>query len=116
MFILLALFPIFFLLGLHFSFVRFRDTRISRVINIKAKQNTHTLLKKNYNNKATWSYENRFGKHFLIFLNFPCLIACLLSCPAYVIFFSLVLGLGICVEVDVDRITILPHPPFFSFC
>ena len=46
MFILLALFPIFFLLGLHFSFVRFRDTRISRVINIKAKQNTHTLLKK----------------------------------------------------------------------
>ena len=106
MFILLALFPIFFLLGLHFSFVRFRDTRISRVIKIKAKQNTHTLLKKNYNNKATWSYENRFGKHFLIFLNFPCLIACLLSCPAYVIFFSLVLGLGICVEVYVDRITI----------
>ena len=31
---------------------------------------------------------------------------------AYVFFFWLVLWLAICVEVDVDRITILiPHPP-----
>ena len=35
---------------------------------------------------------------------------------AYVVFFLLVLWLGICVEVDVDRITILPPLPsrFFS--
>ena len=33
---------------------------------------------------------------------------------AYVVFISLlVLWLGICVEVDVDRITILPPPPIF---
>ena len=28
----------------------------------------------------TWSYENRVSKHFVIFLNFPCKIACLLCC------------------------------------
>ena len=33
---------------------------------------------------------------------------------AHVVFFGLVLWLGICVEVDVDRITILPPPRFFS--
>ena len=32
---------------------------------------------------------------------------------AYVFFFLLVLWLGICAEVDVDRITILP-PPFLA--
>ena len=32
---------------------------------------------------------------------------------AYVVFFWLVLWLGICVEVDVDRITILPPLPIF---
>ena len=58
----------------------------------------------------TWSYENRVSKHFVIFLNFPCLIACLLCC-LLMSFFLLVLWLGICVEVDVDRITILPRPP-----
>ena len=45
------------------------------------------------------------SKHFVIFLNFPCLIACLLCC-LLMSFFLLVLWLGICVEVDVDRITI----------
>ena len=36
---------------------------------------------------------------------------------AYVVFsfFLLVLWLGICVEVDVDRITILPPPPLPNF-
>ena len=29
---------------------------------------------------STWSYENRVSKHFVIFPNFPGLIACLLSC------------------------------------
>ena len=28
--------------------------------------------------KSTWSYENRVRKHFVIFLNFHCLIACFL--------------------------------------
>ena len=63
----------------------------------------------------TWSYENQVSKHFVIFLNFPCLIACLLCCLLMSFFFLLVLWLGICVEVDVDRITILtsPSPPDF---
>ena len=63
---------------------------------------------------STWSHENRVSKHFVIFLNFPCLIACLLCC-LLMSFFLLVLWLGICVEVDVDRITILtsPSPPDF---
>ena len=34
---------------------------------------------------------------------------------AHVVFFGLVLWLGICVEVDVDRITILPRPPSSDF-
>ena len=52
--------------------------------------------------------------HFVIFLNFPCLIAwhVFTVLLAYVVFlFLLVLWLGICVEVDVDRITILLLPP-----
>ena len=59
-------------------------------------------------------YENRVSKHFVIFLNFPCLIACLLCCLLMLLFFWLVLWLGICVEVDVDRITINPPPYLFS--
>ena len=63
----------------------------------------------------TWGYEFRVSKHFVIFLNFPCLIACsvffLLIYRS--VFFSLVLWLGICVEVDIDRITISPPPPYF---
>ena len=65
----------------------------------------------------TWSYENRLSKHFVIFLNFPCLIACLLCCLLMSFFFFwLVLWLRICVEVDVDRIPVSPAPPsqFFS--
>ena len=52
--------------------------------------------------------------HFVIFPNFPCLIAwhVFTVLLAYVVFlFLLVLCLGICVEVDVDRITILLSPP-----
>ena len=67
---------------------------------------------------STWSYENRVSKQFAILLNFPCLIACLLCCLLMSFFFWLVLLLGICVEVDVDKLTILPTPPpppqFFS--
>ena len=66
---------------------------------------------------STWSHENRVSKHFVIFLNFPCLIACLLCCLLVSFLFLLVLWLGVCVEVDVDRITILPPslPSFYFF-
>ena len=65
----------------------------------------------------TWSYVNRVSNHFVIFLNFPCLTACLPCCllmscffvvVVVVVLFLLVFWLGICVEVDVDRITIVP--------
>ena len=60
-------------------------------------------------NLSAWSYENRVSKHFVIFLNFPCLIACLLCC-LLMLLFLLVLWLVICVEVHVDGIIILPPP------
>ena len=56
---------------------------------------------------STWSYENRVSKHFVIVLGFPCQIAYLLCC-LLMSFFFLIWWLRICVEVDVDRITILP--------
>ena len=59
----------------------------------------------------TWSYESLVSKHFVIFLNLSCLIACLLCC---LLCFLLALWLGICVEVNVDRITILAPPYSFS--
>ena len=62
--------------------------------------------------KSTWSYENRVSKHF--FLNFSFSNSLFTVLFAYVVFFWLVLWFGICVEVDVDRITILtPFPIFF---
>ena len=66
---------------------------------------------------STWSYENRVSKHLVIILNFPCLIACLLCCLNMSFFLLLlVLWLGICVEVDVDRITILLSFPSPILC
>ena len=61
--------------------------------------------------KSTWSYENRVSKHF--FLNFSFSNSLFAVLFAYVVFFWLVLWFGICVEVDVDRITILPPLPIF---
>ena len=66
---------------------------------------------------STWSCENRVSKHFVIFLKFPSNSLFTVVCLGR--FFVFVLWLGICVEVDVDRITILPslffHPyPQFS--
>ena len=37
--------------------------------------------------KYTWIYENRVSKNFVIFLNFPCLTACLLCCLLISCFF-----------------------------
>ena len=70
-------------------------------------------------NKSTWSYENRVSKHFVIFRNFPLFNH--LTCMYCVVclfrfFFLLVLWLGICVEVDVGRITIIPPFPSRFFC
>ena len=45
-------------------------------------------------------------KYIVIFLNFPCPITCLLCCLLMSFVFAFFLWLGICVEVDVDRITI----------
>ena len=59
----------------------------------------------------TQSYENRVSKHFVIFLNFPCLIACLLYC--------LLLLLDCLVVRDLCRILPpLPSslPPYFFSC
>ena len=36
---------------------------------------------------STWSYENQVSKHSVIFLNFHCLIACLLCCLLMSCFF-----------------------------
>ena len=70
-------------------------------------------------NISTWGYENWVSKHFVISLNFPCVIASLLSC-LLVSFFLFVLWLDICVEVAVDRISRISIytpppslPPFF---
>ena len=58
--------------------------------------------------------KTRVGKHFVIALNFPCLIACLLSC-LLMSFFLFVLWLGLCVDVAVhrtSRISIYAPPAF----
>ena len=64
---------------------------------------------------STWGYENWVSKHFVISLNFPCVIASLLSC-LLVSFFLFVLWLDICVEVAVDRISRISvyPPPLFT--
>ena len=54
-------------------------------------------------NISTWTYENEVSKHFVISLNFPCLIACLLSC-SLMWFFLFILWFGLCVDVAVDKI------------
>ena len=90
---------------------------IRRIVNRLA-----TIWYVQFINTSTWSYENRVSKQFVTFHNFPCLIACWLCC-LLMWFFLLFCGLGICVEVDVDRITmllsllppslpILPYPQF----
>ena len=70
---------------------------------------------------STWSYKNQDSKHFVIFLNFLCVVCCLLCCLLMSVFFGLFCGQGFWVEVDVDKITILPSalpshlPSLFCF-
>ena len=53
----------------------------------RALNNFHPLNQLNLYLPA-WSYENRISKHFVIFLNFPCLIVCLLCCLLMSFFFA----------------------------
>ena len=92
------------------------DAKVS--IPIKVYQTTQQLSIKNQANKIYLElWKPGYSKHFVIFLNFPCLIAWHMFTVllAYVVFFLLVLWLGICVEVDVHKITILHFIPMFYF-
>ena len=60
----------------------------------------------------TWSYENRVSKHFVIFLNFPCLIACLLCC-LLMSFFCLFCGEGFEQKWMQTELLSYPLPYFF---
>ena len=100
------------------SFLSFETTTSRFVVdNLYSCNQTNNLLDHSQSFNSTWSYENRVSKHFVIFRNFPCLIAwhmftVLFAYVVFFFFFLLVLWLGICVEVGVDRINILPpHPP-----
>ena len=60
---------------------------------------------------CTWNCGNRVCKHFLMFLNYLCLIACLLCCLLMSYFFGVVLWLGICVEAGCRQNYYLTPPP-----
>ena len=64
---------------------------------------------------STWSFENRVSKTFCNFSELPLSNSLFTVLFAYVVFSLLVLWLGICVEEDVDRLTILPSSPLI-FC
>ena len=102
------------------GFFTFQTTTSRFVLdNLYSCNRTNNPLDHSQSFNSTWSYENRVSKHFVIFRNFPCLIAWHMFTVlfAYVVFFFflLVLWLGICVEVDVDIITILPLHPLSRF-
>ena len=66
--------------------------------------------------KSTWSYENRVSKHFVIFLNFPCLIACLLCCLLMLLLLLLFFFLACLVVRDwcpFPHSLFFPYPQFF---
>ena len=66
---------------------------------------------------STWSYENRVSKHFVIFLNFPCLIACLLCCLLMLLFLACFVVRDLC-RSGCRQNYYLTHPPpsLFYFC
>ena len=68
---------------------------------------------------STWSHENRVSKHFVIFLNFPCLIACLLCCLLVsFLFFACFVIRGLCRSGCRQNYYLTPLPPLllFFFC
>ena len=62
---------------------------------------------------STSSYENRVSKHFVIFLNFPCLIACLLCCLLMSFFFGCFVVRVLCRSGCRQNYYLTP-PHFFS--
>ena len=73
------------------------------------------LLVYSYLTIYTWSYENRVSKHFVIFLNFPCLIASLLCCLLMSCFFACFVVRDLCRSgCRQNYYLTLPHLPIFS--
>ena len=68
-----------------------------------ARENLAGTFQQNRTDMSTWMYENRVSKNFASSLNFPC-FSLFTVLFAYVVFL-VVLWLGICVEVAVDRIS-----------
>ena len=62
---------------------------------------------------STWSYENRVSKHFVIFLNFPCLIACLLCCLLMLLFLACFVVRDLCRSGCRQNYYLTPPPYFF---
>ena len=60
----------------------------------------------------TWSYANRVSKHFVICVNFPCLIACLLCCLLMSVFFACFLVRDFC-RSECRQNYYLTRPPYF---
>ena len=64
--------------------------------------------------KSTWSYENRVSKHFVIFFNFPCLIACLLCYLLMSFFlFACFVVRDLCRSGCRQNYYLIPPPPLF---
>ena len=82
---------IFFLtLDRTLGFFTFQTTTSRFVLdNLYSCNQTNNLLDHSQLFNSTWSYENRVSKHFVIFRNFPCLIAwhMFTALFAYVVFF-----------------------------
>ena len=68
-----------------------------------ANENLAGTCQQNRTDISSWIYENRVSKNFASSLNFPC-FSLFTVLFAYVVFL-VVLWLGICVEVAVDRIS-----------
>ena len=62
--------------------------------------------------KSTWSYENRVSEHFVIFLNFPCLIACLLCCLLMSYFLACLVVRDLCRSECRQNYYLTPLPIF----
>ena len=90
--------------GLGFSFIKFILNRTGGAEKKNLEYFTMWWTSALGLNISTWGYENWVSEHFVISLNFPSVIASLLSC-LLVSFFLFVLWLDICVEVAVDRIS-----------
>ena len=60
---------------------------------------------------TTWSYENWVSKHFVIFLNFLCLIAQLLCCVLMSFVFACFVVRGLCRSGCRQNYYLSPPPP-----